>query len=525
MAIKMVTGSMVSRSFRSATFGVVLAAAAVLTIACQKVPLLAPSGSTITLTAAASALPLNGTTQIIAQLIEAAGTPPHEGTRVTFTTSLGRFEPAEADTDVGGRAITTFVAGTSSGVASITALSGGTSVTAANAVKIQIGAAAVGQIGANASPATLPATGGTSLITATVSDVSGNALPGVPVTFAIDTTTGSSGAGTLSATGATTDANGRATTQLTTNRTTTVSASAGVAAAGGGTGGTGGTTVQTSKVTVNVNTTASITVGAPSPATPTVNQTVTLPLTYATSTTASPVTSVRVDWGDGVIATITGQPAAVSHSYGRAGSFLVVVSGTDAIGDTTSTTTSITVNPRPQPTVAITATPSNPQPSQAVSFTAAVTQGTTGATTQSVTWSFSDDGSSFTLQGNSLSIVHIFNQAGLFLVTATVTDSTGATGTSQLPIVVGNGGVTTAAFTVSPTGGPVATVFQFNASDSSAASGIASYAWDFGDGNTATGVTTTHKYATAQTFTVRLTVTDNNGRTNSTTKQVVVTAT
>src|SRR5262249_17923596 len=162
---------------------------------------------------------------------------------------------------------------------------------------------------------------------------------------------------------------------------------------------------------------------------------VTIPLTYATSTTASPVTSVRVDWGDGAVATITGQPPAVSHAFGRSGSFLVQITGTDALGDTTTTTTAITVAPRPQPTVSITATPQNPQPGQPASVSATVTQGTTGATTQSVTWTFSDDGSSFTLQGNSLSIVHIFSQAGLFLVTATVTDSTGATGTSQLPVV------------------------------------------------------------------------------------------
>jgi PKD repeat protein len=522
MAIKMVIAFMVSRSLRSATLAVIVATAAVLSVACQKVPLLAPAGSTITLTAAATTLPLNGTTQLIAQLVESAGVPPHSGTRVSFTTSLGHIEPSQADTDVTGRAIVTFVAGTSSGVASITALSGGTAVTAANAVKIQIGAAAVGALGLSASPATLPSTGGTSLITAVVSDTSGNPLPGVLVTFAIDTATGSSGAGTLSGTVATTDANGRATTQLTTNRTTTVSASAGVATAGG-TGGTS-TTVQSSKVTVIVNTTASITVGTPSPATPSVGQTVTLPLTYGTSTTASPVTSVRVDWGDGVVATITGQPPAVSHAYGRAGSYLIQITGTDALGDTTTTTTSITVVPRPQPTVSITATPANPQPSQPVSFTAAVTQGTTGATTQSVTWSFSDDGSSFTLQGNSLSIVHIFNQAGLFLVTATVTDSTGATGTSQLPIVVGNGGVTTASFTVSPTGGPFATTtFQFNASDSTPSNAIVSYAWDFGDGATSSGVSTNHQYLRAGTFTVRLTVTDSSGRTASTSKQVTTT--
>src|SRR5262249_56260097 len=106
---------------------------------------------------------------------------------------------------------------------------------------------------------------------------------------------------------------------------------------------------------------------------------------------------------------------------------------TDAVAHTTPTTTAITVAPRPQPTVSITATPQNPQPGQPASFSATVTQGTTGATTQSVTWTFSDDGSSFTLQGNSLSIVHIFSQAGLFLVTPPATHSPPPTPTPHPP--------------------------------------------------------------------------------------------
>ena len=40
---------------------------------------------------------------------------------------------------------------------------------------------------------------------------------------------------------------------------------------------------------------------------------------------------------------------------------------------------------------------------------------------------------------------------------------------------------------------------------------IASYAWDFGDGSTGTGATPNHVYATADTFTVKLVVTDNRG--------------
>ncbi|WP_405059000.1 S8 family serine peptidase [Kribbella sp. NBC_01505] len=49
---------------------------------------------------------------------------------------------------------------------------------------------------------------------------------------------------------------------------------------------------------------------------------------------------------------------------------------------------------------------------------------------------------------------------------------------------------------------------------------IASYAWEFGDSQTGTGATPSHTYGSAGAYTVKLTVTDNAGKTGSTTKQV-----
>src|SRR5262245_31017491 len=123
----MVSVQMIARNLVGAVF-VCLATIMLLTGACEKVPLLAPSGSTIQLTANTNVLPINGSTTIIAQVLEAAGTPPHSGTHVTFTTSLGSLQPSDVSTDVGGRAFTTFLAGNNNGTATISALSGGASV-------------------------------------------------------------------------------------------------------------------------------------------------------------------------------------------------------------------------------------------------------------------------------------------------------------------------------------------------------------------------------------------------------------
>jgi len=93
----------------------VAAGLAISTVSCQKVPLLAPSGSSISLTTAVTVVPLGGTVEIIAQVIEPSGTPPQRGTLVSFTKSLGTLQPTEAETDTAGRAIVRFIAGNGSG--------------------------------------------------------------------------------------------------------------------------------------------------------------------------------------------------------------------------------------------------------------------------------------------------------------------------------------------------------------------------------------------------------------------------
>ena len=121
-------------------------AALVVTAGCHQSPLFAPTGATITLSSNSLILPLNGTAQITATVVESGGAAVSNGTTVTFTTTLGSFVSNTATTN-GGTAVVTFNAGTQSGTATITAFSGsvgtsGGTGTATTSLSITIGAAA-----------------------------------------------------------------------------------------------------------------------------------------------------------------------------------------------------------------------------------------------------------------------------------------------------------------------------------------------------------------------------------------------
>jgi len=140
----------------------------------------------------------------------------------------------------------------------------------------------------------------------------------------------------------------------------------------------------------------------------------------------------------------------------------------------------------------------------------------TDGTIATYAWDFGDG-----TTGTGVTADHAYAAAGTYTVTLTVTDNRGGTGTLQHPATV-------VAPNVAPTASFTATVanlgVQFDASASSDSDGtIASYAWDFGDGTTGTGVTPAHSYGTAGTFTVHLAVTDDRGTVAETTQQIVTT--
>ena len=83
----------------------------------------------------------------------------------------------------------------------------------------------------------------------------------------------------------------------------------------------------------------------------------------------------------------------------------------------------------------------------------------------------------------------------------------------------------TASFTVDPSSGEAPLTVSFGASASNDPDGtIDFYLWDFRDGATSFGETTSYEYISDGTYTVTLTVTDDDGQTDTATATITVTA-
>ena len=382
------------------TFGVV---------ACDKVPLTSPTGSTITLSVASTTVPINGTIEVIAAVIEAGGTAVHDGTSVTFTGGFGNFTPVEAQT-VGGVA-RSFFRGTTSGTAKIGAFSGAAKATE---VEVKVGAAAAGSIAISATPSSVSQSGGTVTVAALVLDASGNSLPGVNVNFSATT-------GQLSSPTALTDSSGIARTQLTTSQNSTVTATAGAA---------------TKDVTVTVSAAPTVTIDPPTPSPAIEGQPVAITVKTSSGTTAAPrqVQSLIVEFGDGSRETrtnVTGD-VAFTHVYNNAGGYTITATAVDVAGNTGVGSRALTVQAATLPTVTLTATP-NPVPNSANGLTT-LTAGSTSPALRNVTIKL-PSGEVLYSGTSGGSVAYRFPTPGTFTVIATATDANGNTGSTSITVI------------------------------------------------------------------------------------------
>lgn len=365
--------------------------------ACDKVPLLAPTGTVITIIPTSTTVALNSQMPIVATVIEhgaasggsgtgststasTGGTPVQNGTLITFTTTIGRIEPAQARTN-NGQVTVMLITGNESGTPTITAYSGGATSTN-NTIKV--GTSAVKTVSINALPATLGSAGGSTSVTATVVNDAGGPVSGVPVTFTTDK-------GVLSASTVTTDASGNATTTLTTSQTAKVSATA-------------GTVSTATPVTVTVNPTGISGFNASPNAT-----TAGTPVTFTvTPNAAANLQNVRVNFGDGRSTDLGAISAATTTSnvYCSPGTYNATATAQDASGGSGSLSTTVIIGALP---VTLSASGSLTLASP-VTFTVG---GVGSAQVSGYTWTFSDDTTQST---SSPQNTHTFTSRGIKVV-------------------------------------------------------------------------------------------------------------
>lgn len=203
-----------------------------------------------------------------------------------------------------------------------------------------------------------------------------------------------------------------------------------------------------------------------------------------------------------------------THVYGAGGAYAVTLKVTDDRGGSDSASTSITVAPAPPanvpPTAAFTGTPTD----ETAALDASASTDTDGSISK-YSWAFGDGA---TATGKTTT--HTYATPNTYAVTLTVVDNAGGTDSITKSVTTSAPNqAPTASFTSTTTNLMVAV----DASTSKDPDGtISSYAWAFGDGGTATGPTASHTYTTAGTFTVTLTVKDNQGATGTKTASVTV---
>ena len=302
------------------------------------------------------------------------------------------------------------MAGTS-GRAVVRAFSGGTT---SGDLTIDVGGAAAGRISLAANPTSVPATGGSSVLTAVVFDVDGNPLAGVPVSF---TATASA----ISEAVVITNGDGQARTTIVTNRDSTVTATA---------GGRAEVAAVTATATITATALPSVSLSVTT-TTPTVGQPVVFSV-GATATAPASIRNVTIDFGDRTNATLGAISTATSvpHVYSSPGTYTVVVRAEDTNAATVTASTQVVVAPAIPVLVSVVVTPPPATPgfyriADIVPITITVDRQGNTAPIQRITVDWGDAEQTVVA---SLTAAHAYQRAATFPIRVTVQLTDGSTG-------------------------------------------------------------------------------------------------
>ncbi|MBI4393611.1 MAG: PKD domain-containing protein [Euryarchaeota archaeon] len=234
------------------------------------------------------------------------------------------------------------------------------------------------------------------------------------------------------------------------------------------------------------------------------------------------IVSWQWDFGDGS----TSFDPDPTHVFAAAGEYTVTLTVTDDQGSSASTSKTIGIVSPPPP----------PNAAPLADFDASPTPATTGVPVDftdlsadsdgiivSWSWDFGDGASSAAEDPT-----HAYASSGTFIVTLTVMDDDGATASASQTVTVEEPAPAPnvppiADFTASPQSAIVGASISFSDMSSDTDGTIVSWQWDFGDGVTSGEMDPTHAFSLPGSFTVTLTVTDDDGASATTSRVVSIT--
>lgn len=235
------------------------------------------------------------------------------------------------------------------------------------------------------------------------------------------------------------------------------------------------------------------------------------------------VNSATWQWGDGTANTVVNGAAAmdpVQHTFAAVGSYNVVLTVTNTLGNTASTTQTVTVSQN------------RPPVADFLFVTLKLRQYTfrnlsydPDGTIASSTWNFGDGSAAVTSTGTQ-DVQHTYAADGNYLVTLTVRDNVGAVASITKLVSTGVLSKPVASFTFT-TNGQYA---EFTDTSSPGPNAITRREWNFGDGSPSfvqtaePYISPSHNYNASGTYNVTLTITDSVGQASSVTRAVAIAA-
>ena len=224
---------------------------------------------------------------------------------------------------------------------------------------------------------------------------------------------------------------------------------------------------------------------------------------------------LTLTWETGDHGLIAG--AKVQHTYASAGLYAVTVTGTDALGATASAHTTVTISAPEQPLTVLHGGPYAGTVGQSISFNGSGSRDSSGFGL-TYTWSFGDGA-----EGSGASATHAYAAAGRYTVILTIDNGHGKSSSATTQATIKEAATAVVADAGGPYSGVAGQAIQFDGSRSSGGYGNPlTYAWSFGDGESAAGATPVHTYASSGTYNVTLTVDNGHGGTNLTTTSLTI---